>query len=404
MFIPWQIFGLVTFAIIGFIVTLYGGYYFYVSRFTNKLFSVNKNTFTPNITIVVPTYNEEVTIEKKLDNLYKQTYPPNLVEIIVIDSNSKDGTLKIARGFMNSHKELNMKIIAESERQGKSEAINKAFSCANPQSEILLMTDVDSILKEDAVEKVVSCFANPKIGAVFGRQVLLNESESRETMSEATYKHFFTRLRIGESVIDSTPIFDGELAGYRANAIRGIKVKENLNADDSQLAIIVRKKGYRTICESEAIFYEYAPPDWNSKWVQKVRRSQGLSRMFWYNKDMLFKKEYGKFGRIILPANFFMHVISPFMVLFSIVFGLSFFCSLLFQHGNLTIWAFLGVFIILLLGVSSRVRRLLNVAWAFLEYQTIALMGILLFLFGRSLHRWQKVESIREKFRNETIM
>jgi len=397
-----QVLGWATFAIAVFLIVFYGGYYLYISRFMNKPVSVNKNNFAPNITIVIPTYNEDATIEKKLENLFKQIYPRHLMEIILIDSNSKDNTVKIARSFMQSNKDLNVKIIVESERKGKSEAINKAFSCASPKSEILLMSDADSILREDAVKKVVLSFADPKIGAVFGKQVLLNVGESRETMSEAVYKYFFTKLRIGESAIDSTPIFDGELSAYRSNMVRRMKVREDLNADDSQLAIMIRKNGLRAVCNPEAIFYEYAPPDWSSKWVQKVRRSQGLSRMFWYNKDMLFKKEYGSFGLIIMPANFFMHVISPFLVFSSFVLGSILFWSLLFQHGNFVLWVILAASAILFFADSLKGNKLLHVTWTFLEYHLIVLMGILLHLSGRSLSTWQKVENIRKKFRNET--
>ena len=55
---------------------------------------------------------------------------------------------------------------------------------------------------------------------------------------------------------------------------------------------------------------------------------------------MLFKKKYGKFGLVILPANFSMHVISSFLVLLSLVFGIVFFFSLVLQGGNSILWVF----------------------------------------------------------------
>lgn len=401
MLLIWNIFGLVSFALFSFVIAIYIGYYLYISR--KKLVIGNSDSFTPRITVVTPTYNEEATIRKKLENLCNQTYPTNLMEIIVIDSNSKDDTVKIAEDYMRCHPQLNMRIITENERKGKSEAINKAFSCAHLQSEILLMTDVDAILKEDAIEKAVSDFIDPGIGAVSGIQVLLNTTESRETKSAAIYNHFWIKLRIGESAIDSTPIFSGELAAYRANLIRGMKLRENLNADDSQLAIMVRRKGYRCVRDPEVIYYEYAPIDWSSNQTQKVRRGQGLSRLFWYNKDMIFRKEYGKFGLIILPVNFFAHLISPFLVLLSLVLGLVFSFGFVFQSG-FVLWGVLAISTIFLLDNLLLRRRFMHVVWTFFEYQMILLKGILLFLFGTSLHKWQKVESIRTKFRNEASM
>lgn len=398
MLLTLKILGLVSFALFILVVTIFGGYYFYMSR--KKQIYGNWKSLTPRISVVVPTYNEEATIEKKLESLGKQTYPTDLMEVIVIDSNSEDGTLKIVEDYIRGNQQLKVKIITENERRGKSHAINEAFSSASPLSEILFMTDVDAFLKEDAIEKAVSRFSAPEIGAVSGMQVLINSNESRETQSAGMYNRFWVKLRIGESAIDSTPVFSGELAAYRANLIRGLKVRENLNADDSQLAIMVRRKGYRCIRDPEVVYYEYAPQDWSASQTQKVRRGQGLSRLFWYNKDMMFRKEYGKFGSVILPVNFFAHLISPFLVLFSLIFGLVFFFSSLFES-QLGLWVALGIAAIFLLDYVLLRSKFTSVVFAFLEYQMILLNGILLFLFGRSLHKWKKVESIRTRFQND---
>jgi len=402
MLLFWEILGFVSFTLFGFVIAIYIGYHLYISR--KKLVNGNSGSFTPRITVVVPTYNEEATIREKLENLCNQTYTTSLMEIIVIDSNSKDNTVKIAEDWMRRHPQLDISIITENQRKGKSHAINKAFSCASLKSEILLMTDVDAILKEDAIEKAVSRFVDPEIGAVSGMQVLLNADESREARSAAMYNRFWVKLRIGESAVDSTPVFSGELAAYRANLIRGTRLRENLNADDSQLAVVTRRKGYRCIRVPDAIFYEYSPPDWSSSQTQKVRRGQGLSRLFWYNKDMMFRRKYGKFGLVILPVNFFAHVISPFLVLLGVVFGLtSLFFNLVFAS-ELVLWVVLAVSAIFLLDNLLLRRKFTYVAWTFFEYQMILLEGILLFLFGRSLHKWQKVESVRAKFRDATGM
>lgn len=51
----------------------------------------------PLISVVIPTHNSKRTLEKTLRSIEKQTYPQNRIEVLVIDGNSKDATLKIAR-------------------------------------------------------------------------------------------------------------------------------------------------------------------------------------------------------------------------------------------------------------------------------------------------------------------
>jgi len=398
----------ITGMILALVTAVYVFYYIYILKAIGKTTARARNLTNPSlktrITLVIPTYNEELAIGGKLLNLIEQTYPLNLMEVIVIDSNSSDKTVKIVKKFMLEHPELDIKLIEEDKRLGKSTAVNKAFSSARPQSEVIMMTDVDVYLEKDAIEKVVSNFGDPTVGAVCGRQVLMNPQESKETKMEATYQRFYEKLRIGESVIDSTPLFEGQFAAYRANVIQGENVRENANADDCQLAITVRRKGFRAICDQQAVFYEYSPPDRASLQLQKVRRGQGLARLFWQNKDMMFKNKYGKFGLIILPANFFMHVISPFLVFsFPILCLASLFCYLL-QGGNLT-WTsaslMLGACATLAIGYFITGKKYLRILWTFLNYQLTVLRGMLLILGGRSLHKWQKVDSIREKYRQK---
>ena len=390
--------------ILALVTAVYVFYYIYILKAIGKTTARARNLTNPSlktrITLVIPTYNEELAIGGKLLNLIEQTYPLNLMEVIVIDSNSSDKTVKIVKKFMLEHPELDIKLIEEDKRLGKSTAVNKAFSSARPQSEVIMMTDVDVYLEKDAIEKVVSNFGDPTVGAVCGRQVLMNPQESKETKMEATYQRFYEKLRIGESVIDSTPLFEGQFAAYRANVIQGENVRENANADDCQLAITVRRKGFKAMYDQQAVFYEYSPPDRASLQLQKVRRGQGLARLFWQSKDMMFKNKYGKFGLIILPANFFMHIISPFLVFSVLILCFASFSCYLLQCRDLTWVAVSSMLagVILAIGYFASGKKYLSITWTFLEYQLILLRGILLILRRRSLHKWQKVDIIREKY------
>lgn len=53
-------------------------------------------SYQPFISIVVPTYNEERVIKRRIENLLSQDYPKNKYEIIVVDSGSTDATFRIA--------------------------------------------------------------------------------------------------------------------------------------------------------------------------------------------------------------------------------------------------------------------------------------------------------------------
>jgi cellulose synthase/poly-beta-1,6-N-acetylglucosamine synthase-like glycosyltransferase len=257
------------------------------------------------------------------------------------------------------------------------------------------MTDANAFLDKNAVQTVVERFSNPEVGSVVGKQVVPPTDRSGEARSETAYLDFYQKMRTGESLIDSTPIFDGELSAYRTKFIIGKKIRENLNADDSQLAIMARREGYKSVFEPDALFYEPLPSSSNSLRRMKVRRGQGLARLFWYNRDIMFNRSFGKFGSTIMPANFFMHVISPFLVVSMIVLAAASAVTFVLQTGQfliLLILFFAVLFAVLVDQALHTSTKIFNVAKTFLQYQLILLEGIIRYLTGNSLHKWQKVQ------------
>jgi len=392
----WEILLWATTSLAGCTGTIYLGYYLYIMGASKEGQKEQTDPdFKPRITVIVPTYNDAQTINDKLLNLLEQTYPNALMEILMIDSASKDKTVDIEKRFMSSHPELKMKLIVEEERRGKSTAINRALSNIDPQSEIVIMTDANAFLDKNAVQKVVERFSSPEIGSVVGKQVIPTTDRSGEAMAETAYLSFYQKMRRGESMIDSTPIFDGELSAYRTRAIKDKRIRENLNADDSQLAIIARREGYKSVIEPEAIFYESLPSNRQSLRIQKVRRGQGLARLFWYNRDIMFNRSYGKFGTTVIPANFFMHDVSPFMVLSIILLTAASALFYLQETGHLLVLAiFLGLVLAAFLveQILPTRTKISKVALTFVQYQLILLEGIVRYLTGNSLHKWQKVQ------------
>jgi cellulose synthase/poly-beta-1,6-N-acetylglucosamine synthase-like glycosyltransferase len=67
--------------------------------------------FKPKVTIIVPAYNEDVTIATSIKSLVQQTY--NNLEIIIMDDGSKDNTYKIAKKFEGSFEEKTLRVLTK---------------------------------------------------------------------------------------------------------------------------------------------------------------------------------------------------------------------------------------------------------------------------------------------------
>jgi len=352
--------------------------------------------FTPSVSIVVPTYNEEDMIIHKLKNLMEQDYPSNEVEVIVIDSASEDGTVELLVRFIKDIRGLKLRLIRESERKGKASALNNVLKHCS--GEIVIITDVDATWEKDTLKKIVLNFSNPNVGAVTGRQILLNPDQSLATKVEKTYRSVFEVLRLGESSLDSTPIFNGPLMAFRLDLLEPIS--EDSIADDSQLAVKIRKKGFKSVYDPCAVFYECAPSSFESRFIQKVRRGQGLIQLFFREREVLFNSSYKKFGTIIFPAEFFMHVVSPVLVFaFSIQFLYSLFMVNPYVFVNLAIAS--GVFFIVLTLMKLDIIGFFS---SFLDSQFVLLVSLVYYASGKSQHKWMKISEVRELWKKENQM
>jgi len=374
---------------IGLILSVfYFGYFFLMwmkSRGWKSLHNSGLEDCAPFVSVVVPTYNEEDTIVHKLKNLIEQDYLS--MEIIVVDGASEDRTVELIKKFVEDH-DLDMKLIMEEERRGKASALNDAFKHCS--GEIVVLTDSDATFEKGTVAKIVNNFDDVMIGAVTGRLVIVNADQTSVTKLEKSYRGIFGILRRGESTLDSTPIFNGPISAFRRELLID-ELESNTIADDTELSLQIREKGYRAVYDPETIAYEYTPVTLRSRVEQKRRRGQGIIQSFVRHHRMMFNSRYGKFGTVIFPAEFFMHLVSPILLF---VFLILFPFSLVFMNNYMLISLIITLmfaFVALIIMKISVVSFISN----FLDSQFILLLSLIYHILGKSQHKWRKISEIR---------
>ncbi len=350
-----------------------------ILKYGNKGSPAKKSEQKLSISIIIPTYNEELLIGKKLDNIFNLEYPLEFIEIVIIDS-STDRTPEIIKEYQKKYNNINL---ISQKRSGLATALNTAYAAA--QNEIVIKTDCDSMLEKDALKKASSDFADPEIGGVTGKQVVINESKV-----EVGYRSLQSRVQIAESWVDSTIIFHGPFSAYRKELI--MPIDPDSMADDSELAIKVRKQGYRTVIDPGILFYEASQSAFFKRRKQKDRRGKGLIRLLLRHKDVLFNPKYGNYGNIVLPMNYFMMILSPYLIL--LLFAISFF--LLFQYDQMiAALAFFLLVLFIYLGQANKLYKL-EPAYSFLDTQISLLVGGLSLIFGKeSGGTWEVDQELR---------
>ena len=257
----------------------------------------------PSVSVVLPTYDEERIVESKLAGIVEWDYPMDEVEVVVVDS-SDDRTPELVEEFFADREAPSLTLLREPERRGLAVALNEAYAAAD--NEVVVKTDCDSRVAPDALREAVANLADPEVGGVTGRNAeVLGGSEV-----ERGYRDVQAHIQTLESHLDSTFIFHGPFSAFENDAI--VPVDEDSIADDTELALRIRKGGARVVFDPAIRYKEASHSEFRKRRTQKDRRAMGLLRLLWRQRGML--GGYGLYGRAVLPFNWWFMVVSPALV------------------------------------------------------------------------------------------
>lgn len=281
-------------------------------------------TYKPKVSIIIPTYNESRIIKYKLENIVKLTYPADSLEIIVVDSDSTDDTVRIIHDFSEKEKIQNIKILVEGERKGKSHALNYALEYC--EGNIIIISDADCFWPSDILEKALPFLSDPSVGAIGGPKILFNSDQTWITRMEETYLKSANFMRVGESKAGSTVFFEGGFSAFKKEALEKFDPYAT-GSDDCGTIIGVIEKNYRAMLVKDAKFYSSFPSTFRGKIDIKLRRINQLIRVFSKYFDLLIKGKVKSTKTTIIP-NILLYLVSP--IAFVIFYFLSAFLLILY--------------------------------------------------------------------------
>jgi len=358
----------------------------------------------PTVSLVIPTYNEASIIHQKLENVLELDYPREKFEVVVVDSASNDETGNIVKKFAGDHRrEVNLVLIEQPVRRGKSEAINEALRSV--KSEIIILTDADVTFPPGSLRKLVENFEGSDIGAVSGVEVPLG-GRSILTGIEADYRRIYTAIRMAEAETDSPFMCESELSAYRRALLEPLR--PGVVCDDVELTVTVRSKGFKALYAPDVSFLETEAGKLRPKLQHKLRRGMNNQHALLQNSNILFRRSLGKYGTIVFPFEFFVHIVSPILLTVSLIF----FFGLLVVSPISALVALLASAILsipalaILRGLIGRYRGT-DVAglhgtgsWvfgavAFLGFQLVLLVGLVKLGFKGPQMNWQQVPGTR---------
>lgn len=210
-------------------------------------FRFSREKITPKVSIIIPAYNEEKNIEKKIQNTLNLIYPTDRMEIFVGSDGSIDKTPNLVRKYVDH----GVQFIDFKTNRGKTAVQNDLVNCSN--GEILIFTDAASSLQPDAIKKIVRSFADNRVGCVAGQMRFVDTDTNLTTQSQGVYWRYEFKIRELESELGSLIGVDGPLYAVRQNCY--IPLREDI-ISDLITPLLVLAQGKKVVLEHDALVDE----------------------------------------------------------------------------------------------------------------------------------------------------
>ncbi len=289
---PWIFFGSA-----GIVIYAYAGYWLLL-RIASRRRPVSTAQATPTISILMAARSESASLLTKLRQLQDLSYPPHLIETIVVSDGSTDDTAAVLAQFPH------VKAILLPVSGGKAAALNEGVRHAT--GELLFMMDARQRIDPDALEKLVPPFADPSVGAVSGELLLENVDGTPSGEALGIYWKIEKAIRRLES--DSGSVVGVTGAIYLMRRELFIPMPPGLILDDVFLPMHAVRQGKRVLFQPAAIARDRIFNEKGKEFRRKVRTLTGNLQLIqaapWLlspGNPILFRFISHKMLRLLVP-------------------------------------------------------------------------------------------------------
>lgn len=319
----------------------------------SKFNTLSGSELVPAVSLLVPAYNEEVTVIENVKCLLTLNYPN--YEVIVINDGSKDDTLGVLVKEFGLEKIPNPEMrnaidcqaitgvyynpqyphlyVIDKPNGGKADSLNAGINLSHYP--LISSIDADSLLEKDALIRMARQYMeNPEETVAIGGDVriangcLIENGQVKDfslpnkmwPMFQAIeYLKAFLGGRIGWSSINGLIIVSGAFGLFRKDYVIAVGgYRGGYPGEDMNIIIklhrymLENKLKYRIAFCPEAVCWTQAPDTYHILSNQRKRWGRGNLKNMIENYDMAFNPKYKVMGLLTMPYNIIFEALNPY--------------------------------------------------------------------------------------------
>lgn len=376
----WICVALLTYIYLGYPILVY-----LVGRISPKI--IRFGSIQPRVTVLITAFNEEASIQKKIENTLELRYPTDKLEIMVASDGSTDRTDEIVRSFESR----GVRLFRQEGRVGKTTTQNNAVQAAT--GEVILFSDATTTYRPDIFEAILPSFADDTVGCVAGRLIYVDEESTNVGHGLISYWGYETFLKMSESRASSLIGASGCLYAVRKSAYEPMYPEA---CSDFLICTNIFRRGLRSVFAPEAVCYETTNKRAGHELSMRVRVIAQTFTDLWRNRDMLNPLKSG-FYAIQLISHKLLRYSVPFVMLallassLLLASGSPFYTSILIAQIFFYLLAFGGWIV----ESSGRHLALVAIPFYFVLANLASALAFYKFVRGETYTRWEPIRDAR---------
>lgn len=245
-------------------------------------------TYTPTVSILLPVFNEGAHVMTTIRSIVDCDWPADRLQVIAIDDCSGDDSYQ----YLLEAEARWPQVQASRNAQNSGKHVTLARALEKAGGEVLICIDSDCVFDKTVIRELVSCFADPQVGAVGGNIGITNVNDNVFTVCQAlVYYMSFQVGKMVQNIHGHVFCISGCLFAVRRHLFEqvesevknrnwfGMKVRDG---EDRYMTHAIMMRGWKTIVNPNAHCWTAAPNRLKPLFAQQIRwRRSGLRDLFW---------------------------------------------------------------------------------------------------------------------------